>query len=88
MWKDGKQIHGNGRHNPGNHENTMTQYLSKRTGRDTSVLRTRTYLLFWRDIAYGPTRTMIILAMQMEREHLNRSKERRHSERRISASLS
>jgi len=70
-----------------NFKNTMTQYLAKRTGPDASVLRSRTFLLFWKDIAYGPTHTMTILAMQMEREHLTSSKERRLFERRISTSL-
>ena len=65
----------------------MTQYLAKRTGQDASVLRSRTVLLFWKDIAYGPTHTMTILAMQMEREHLTKPKERRLFERRISTSL-
>jgi len=65
----------------------MTQYLSKRTGRDSSVLQSRTCLLFWKDIAYGPTRSMTILAMQLEREHLTKPKERRLFERRISTSL-
>ena len=70
-----------------NFKNTMTQYLAKRTGQDASVLRSRTFLLFWKDIAYGPTHTMTILAMQMEREHLTKPKERRLFERRISTSL-
>lgn len=61
----------------------MTQYLAKRTGRDASVLRSRTFFLFWKDIAYGPTHTMTILAMRMEREHLTSPRIRRLFERRI-----
>lgn len=61
----------------------MTQYLSKRTGQNTSVLQSRTFLLFWKNIAYGPTRAMTILAMEMERERLTSSKRRRLFERLI-----
>jgi len=65
----------------------MTQFLAKRTGLDTSVLQSRTCFLFWKDIAYGPTHTMTMFAMQMEREHLTRHKQRRLSRRRISTLL-
>jgi hypothetical protein len=65
----------------------MTQYLAKRTGQDASVLQSRTFLFFWKDIAYGPTHTMTILAMQLERERLTSRKGRRLFERRISTRL-
>lgn len=64
--------------------NTMTQYLSRPSGRDTSVLQSRTCFLFWKDLAYGSTHSMTVLAMRMERERLICPTERSLFERRIS----
>jgi hypothetical protein len=65
----------------------MTRYLAKRTGHDASVLQSRTFLFFWKALAYGPSRSMTILAMQLERERLTSRKGRHFFERRISTRL-